>query len=162
MQIGEKNFLSGKEETRRNPDGFQEFLTQPDEKFSVKIRAGAYWYSFLKIGKVRRSKCGADFVVVLGGRQPACVLRRATPCFPSPPFYRFSTALTIQYKRTRQTPTACLAFMKPHPRGLRSPFTLTPPELPPGDTDGYRGYSTLPVCPSAPRGCRSPGCVRYG
>ncbi len=46
MQIGEKNFLSGKEETRRNPDGFQEFLTQPDEKFSVKIRAGAYWYSF--------------------------------------------------------------------------------------------------------------------
>ena len=47
MQIGEKNFLPGKEETRRNPDGFQEFLTQPDEKFSVKIRAGAYWYSFL-------------------------------------------------------------------------------------------------------------------
>ena len=47
MQIGEKNFLSGKEETRRNPDGFQEFLTQPGEKFSVKIRAGAYWYSFL-------------------------------------------------------------------------------------------------------------------
>ena len=47
MQIGEKNFLSGKEETRRNPDGFQEFLTQPDEKFSVKVRAGAYWYSFL-------------------------------------------------------------------------------------------------------------------
>ena len=47
MQIGEKNFLSGKEETRRNPDGFQEFLTQPDEKFSVKIRAGAYWYCFL-------------------------------------------------------------------------------------------------------------------
>ena len=46
MQIGEKNFLSGKEETRRNPDGFQAFLTQPDEKFSVKIRAGAYWYSF--------------------------------------------------------------------------------------------------------------------
>ena len=46
MQIGEKNFLSGKEETRRNPDGFQEFLTQPDEKFSVKIRAGAYWYCF--------------------------------------------------------------------------------------------------------------------
>ena len=43
MQIGEKNFLSGKEETRRNPDGFQAFLTQPDEKFSVKIRAGAYW-----------------------------------------------------------------------------------------------------------------------
>jgi hypothetical protein len=39
MQIGEKNFLSGKEETRRNPDGFREFLTQPDEKFSVKIRA---------------------------------------------------------------------------------------------------------------------------
>jgi hypothetical protein len=47
MQIGEKNFLPGKEETRRNPDGFQEFLTQPDEKFSVKMRAGAYWYSFL-------------------------------------------------------------------------------------------------------------------
>ena len=47
MQIGEKNFLSGKEETRRNPDGFQEFLTQPDENFSVKMRAGAYWYSFL-------------------------------------------------------------------------------------------------------------------
>ena len=47
MQIGEKIFSSGKEETRRNPDGFQEFLTQPDEKFSVKIRAGAYWYSFL-------------------------------------------------------------------------------------------------------------------
>ncbi len=46
MQIGEKNFLSGKEETRRNPDGFQAFLTQPDETFSVKIRAGAYWYSF--------------------------------------------------------------------------------------------------------------------
>ena len=46
MQIGEKIFLSGKEETRRNPDGFQEFLTQPDETFSVKIRAGAYWYSF--------------------------------------------------------------------------------------------------------------------
>lgn len=46
MQIGEKNFLPGKEETRRNPDGFQEFLTQPDEKFSVKMRAGAYWYSF--------------------------------------------------------------------------------------------------------------------
>ena len=39
MQIGEKNFLSGKEETRRNPDGFREFLTQPDEKFSFKIRA---------------------------------------------------------------------------------------------------------------------------
>ena len=47
MQIGEKNFLSGKEETRRNPDGFQAFLTQPDETFSVKIRAGTYWYSFL-------------------------------------------------------------------------------------------------------------------
>ena len=47
MQIGEKKFLSGKEETRRNPDGFQAFLTQPDEKFFVKIRAGAYWYSFL-------------------------------------------------------------------------------------------------------------------
>ena len=47
MQIGEKNFLSGKEETRRNPDGFQGFLTQPDETFSVKVRAGAYWYSFL-------------------------------------------------------------------------------------------------------------------
>ena len=46
MQIGEKNFLPGKEETRRNPDGFQEFLTQPDENFSVKMRAGAYWYSF--------------------------------------------------------------------------------------------------------------------
>ena len=46
MQIGEKNFLSGKEETRRNPDGFQAFLTQPDETFPVKIRAGAYWYSF--------------------------------------------------------------------------------------------------------------------
>ena len=46
MQIGEENFLPGKEETRRNPDGFQEFLTQPDEKFSVKMRAGAYWYSF--------------------------------------------------------------------------------------------------------------------
>ena len=46
MQIGEKNFLSGKEETRRIPDGFQAFLTQPDETFSVKIRAGAYWYSF--------------------------------------------------------------------------------------------------------------------
>ncbi|MDE6880554.1 MAG: hypothetical protein K2P20_04270 [Oscillospiraceae bacterium] len=41
------DFLSGKEETRRNPDGFQAFLTQPDEKFSVKVRAGAYWYSFL-------------------------------------------------------------------------------------------------------------------
>ena len=46
MQIGEENFLPGKEETRRNPDGFQEFLTQPDEKFSVKMRVGAYWYSF--------------------------------------------------------------------------------------------------------------------
>jgi hypothetical protein len=46
MQIGEKNFLSGKEETRRIPDGFQAFLTQPDETFSVMIRAGAYWYSF--------------------------------------------------------------------------------------------------------------------
>ena len=33
MQIGEKIFLPDKEETRRNPDGFQEFLTQPDEKF---------------------------------------------------------------------------------------------------------------------------------
>ena len=47
MQIGEKNFLPGKEETRRNPNGFQDFRTQPDEKFSVKMRAGAYWYSFL-------------------------------------------------------------------------------------------------------------------
>ena len=33
MQIGEENFLPGKEETRRNPDGFQEFLTQPDKNF---------------------------------------------------------------------------------------------------------------------------------
>ena len=41
-----ETFSPGKEETRRNPDGFQEFLTQPDEKFSVKMRAGAYWYSF--------------------------------------------------------------------------------------------------------------------
>jgi len=49
----------------------------------------------MKIGKVRRSKQGVDFVVVLGGRQPACVLRLATPCFSSPPFYRFSTASTI-------------------------------------------------------------------
>jgi hypothetical protein len=53
MQIGEKNFLSGKEETRRNPDGFQEFLTQPDETFSVKIRAGAYWYSFFVFAAVK-------------------------------------------------------------------------------------------------------------
>jgi hypothetical protein len=45
VELGQK-FLPGKEETRRNPDGFQEFLTQPDEKFSVKMRAGAYWYSF--------------------------------------------------------------------------------------------------------------------
>ena len=47
MQIGEKNFLPGKEETRRNPDGFQAFLTQPDENFSVKMPVGAYWYSCL-------------------------------------------------------------------------------------------------------------------
>ncbi|MDE6934167.1 MAG: hypothetical protein K2P26_01010, partial [Oscillospiraceae bacterium] len=33
---------------------------------------------------------GMDFVVVLGGRQPARALRLATPRFPSPPFYRFS------------------------------------------------------------------------
>jgi hypothetical protein len=42
MQIGEKNFLPGKEETRRNPDGFQAFLTQPDGKFPVKMRTGAF------------------------------------------------------------------------------------------------------------------------
>jgi len=51
MQIGEKNFLSGKEETRRNPDGFQAFLTQPDEKFSVKIRARLL-VQFLNIAEV--------------------------------------------------------------------------------------------------------------
>ena len=49
----------------------------------------------LKIGKVRRSKHGVDFVAALGGRQHARVLRLATPCFPAPPFYRFSTASTI-------------------------------------------------------------------
>ena len=43
--------MSGKEETRRNPDGFQEFLTQPDENFSVKMPVGAYWYSFLQYGE---------------------------------------------------------------------------------------------------------------
>ena len=58
MQIGEKNFLSGKEETRRNPDGFQEFLTQPDETFSVKIRAGAYWYSFLCVPELKCCRSG--------------------------------------------------------------------------------------------------------
>ena len=45
--------MSGKEETRRNPDGFQEFLTQPDEKFSIKIRAGAHWYSFFVFASVK-------------------------------------------------------------------------------------------------------------
>ena len=57
MQIGEKNFLSGKEETRRIPDGFQAFLTQPDEKFSVKIRARAYWYCFLVHRNRENRKC---------------------------------------------------------------------------------------------------------
>ena len=62
MHIGEKNFLPGKEETRRNPDGFQEFLTQPDEKISVKMRAGAYWYSFLTSGHSLRRKRDCNFL----------------------------------------------------------------------------------------------------
>ena len=34
-------------------------------------------------------------VVVFGGRQPACILRLAPRHFSSPPFYRFSSASTI-------------------------------------------------------------------
>ena len=66
MQIGEENFLPGKEETRRNPDGFQEFLTQPDEKFSVKMRAGAYWYSFLNKKRPRRMESFGGVCLVYG------------------------------------------------------------------------------------------------
>lgn len=38
---------------------------------------------YMKIGKVQQSKQGADLVVVLGGCQPARVLRLAMPCFSS-------------------------------------------------------------------------------
>ena len=36
------NFLSGKAKNRRNPDGFQGFLTQPGGKFGGKTCAGIY------------------------------------------------------------------------------------------------------------------------
>ena len=78
MQIGEENFLPGKEETRRNPDGFQEFLTQPDEKFSVKMRAGAYWYSFLASITKQARRWGCD-VRKHFKRKPA--QRQAAPVF---------------------------------------------------------------------------------